>query len=195
MYKVFFNERLFHIKTGIDTENGIDAEILNISIAKFLNGDKENIVFETRNPEAAFSIFKNHFQYMEAAGGLVFNEKNEFLYIERMRVPDLPKGKIEKFESPENAALREVEEECGISDLKIVGILEPSYHIYFQKRLILKKTFWFEMFYNGNSLPKPQIEEQISSAAFIAVSRADKLKNLTYGNLKHLFDYAFSHRI
>ena len=56
---------------------------------------------------------------IEAAGGLVKNENGDYLFIYRNDKWDLPKGKIEKDEKTKVAAVREVEEECGIAVSKL----------------------------------------------------------------------------
>jgi len=58
----------------------------------------------------------------------------------------LPKGKLEKGESVEECAIREVEEECGISNLMIENELATTYHIFERKqKIIFKITYWFLM--------------------------------------------------
>ena len=55
------------------------------------------------------SLYKIH----EAGGGVVVNERKEILTMFRRGVWDLPKGKIDKGETKEAAAIREVQEETG----------------------------------------------------------------------------------
>ncbi|MEI7526764.1 MAG: NUDIX domain-containing protein, partial [Mariniphaga sp.] len=74
----------------------------------------------------SFRDFISMFKYIPAAGGLVKNEKGEFLFIHRLGFWDLPKGKIDKKDlreplssigdnpSARNAAIREVKEETGL---------------------------------------------------------------------------------
>lgn len=112
--------------------------------------------------------FKGFFKNIEAAGGIVLNPEHNILFIHRLGKWDLPKGKIEPGESREVAAVREVEEECGIFDLQLKDFIHSTYHIYTEKdgKKILKTTYWFEMFYNGQDTPKPQIEEGINEAGW-----------------------------
>src|SRR5665213_1803978 len=56
---------------------------------------------------------RKRYKYIEAAGGLVLNEKGKVLMIHRLGVWDLPKGKLDKGETPRKAAIREIEEESG----------------------------------------------------------------------------------
>jgi 8-oxo-dGTP diphosphatase len=53
---------------------------------------------------------------VEAAGGLILSKDGRVALVHRPRYDDwsLPKGKLEKGESFEEAALREVEEECNL---------------------------------------------------------------------------------
>jgi 8-oxo-dGTP pyrophosphatase MutT (NUDIX family) len=112
------------------------------------------------------------------------------LFIKRLGVWDLPKGKIEKKETPELAAIREVEEECGLSDLKIIGPLDSTFHIYrspylsFPKNLVLKETKWFFMSYSGGESPVPQVEEDIEEVAWFAPEDLEQVYSNTYLSLR-----------
>ena len=117
----------------------------------------------------------SHFTEIIAAGGVVVNEKNEVLLIERKGKWDLPKGKADKGETHEQTALREVKEETGLQNISIIKSLETTYHTYIQdEEKILKVSYWFEM--KGDSLDNltPQTNEQITQAKW--VGRVD-LKN------------------
>ena len=162
------------------------SNILNTFFER--EGIKE-ISFEHYDFEKLFNDFKSHFKYIEAAGGLVRNLKNELLVIHRLGVPDLPKGKIDAGESPEEAAIREVTEECGINNLLIISETEPSYHIYYlNDKKILKKTYWFHMKYSGNEKLIPQKKESIVNVEWCNKDLLTKYKNKTYTSLRRYFD-------
>ncbi|MDB5090363.1 MAG: 8-oxo-dGTP pyrophosphatase MutT, family [Mucilaginibacter sp.] len=100
---------------------------------------------------------------IRAAGGLVKNEYDEYLFIYRNDKWDLPKGKIEKQEGTKEAAVREVEEECGIKVSKLEERICKTYHSYIYKGdVVLKKTYWFNMRCKGQNNLKPQKEEGIT---------------------------------
>ena len=128
------------------------------------------------------------YKIIESAGGLVYNNKNQLLMIFRNGKWDLPKGKREVDENIKACAIREVEEECGVDNLKIISELQSTYHTYkLNGKAILKRTFWFKMntTYSGELIP--QKEEGITKVEWI--NEADivlKLKN-TFGNIKELF--------
>ena len=132
--------------------------------------------------------FCSKYNIIQAAGGVVFNDYNQLLMIFRNGKWDLPKGKLENFESVEQAAIREVEEECGVSNLKIDIRLDETYHIYtLQDKDILKKTYWFKM-YCDNQFLIPQMEEGISKACWVPKDEiVEKLSN-SYANIKDLLE-------
>jgi 8-oxo-dGTP pyrophosphatase MutT (NUDIX family) len=174
MYKVFFNERIVFLThdflRSFQENQGLfykfrDKNELKELLLVFLALKKISQLFICHNDaDGLFREFRSCFRYVEAAGGLVRNGRGEVLFINRFDKWDLPKGKIEKNETARETALREVEEECGISGLEIVSELQPTYHTYFEKALpYLKKTMWFEMTYAGNQKPKPQTEEFITN--------------------------------
>ena len=123
--------------------------------------EAQELIVETSNLEKGLEKIRKCFKYIYAAGGLI--EKNEaYLFIYRLKRWDLPKGKLEMGESPEEAGIRECEEECGITQLTITQTLEPTYHIYKHKGgYALKKTYWYAMQTKHEGLLVPQIEESI----------------------------------
>jgi 8-oxo-dGTP pyrophosphatase MutT (NUDIX family) len=118
--------------------------------------------------------------------------QGEFLFIRRLGRWDLPKGKIESGECVEDAAVREVEEECGIHGPKVVRKLPSTYHIYRSPYIpepnnwVWKETAWFEMKYNGQEVPVPQQEEDISEIRWFSSEELSEVYASTYGNLKLL---------
>tara|TARA_Y100001954_G_scaffold59638_1_gene64622 strand:+ start:2697 stop:3170 length:474 start_codon:yes stop_codon:yes gene_type:complete len=129
--------------------------------------------------------FCSNFKVIEAAGGLVFNEQNKILMIFRNGKWDLPKGKIEFGESTEDAAIREVEEECGIDNLKIDNKLINTYHTYNLNGFnILKKTYWFKISSSSTKNPKPQISEGITKVEWCDNKRVSICMRNTYGTIK-----------
>ncbi|UKB81688.1 NUDIX domain-containing protein [Chryseobacterium sp. MEBOG07] len=105
---------------------------------------------------------------IEAAGGLVNNPEGKILFIKRLGKWDLPKGKMEKGESREESAVREIEEETGLKDVELLKFINTTYHIYIERNgeKILKCTHWFEMNFDGEDTSTPQIEEGITEVAW-----------------------------
>ena len=198
MYKVFINEKVICFTNNVENyqlfSNGfvlnfyssIDTPfIVNLLLSK---KDKMNVIIVVDDYENAFKTFKTYFKIIKAAGGIVNNKKNEKLFIYRLDKWDLPKGKIEKGEGIEEAAIREVEEECGINGLSIEKKLNDTFHIYQLKdQLILKQTYWFKMSsaYEGELVP--QLEENITKAKWLTDAQiSDKVIEKTYASIKEL---------
>lgn len=200
MYKVFFNDSIIEIASEIKkSSNHNIGRVVNSDCYDFVNqivSEMESGVFMSDSliVSQEVSLLWNHFrsQFVEipAAGGVVRNESGMFLFIRRLGVWDLPKGKIEINETPEVAAIREVEEECGLSGLKIIRQLDSTFHIYRSpflpapKNLVLKETNWFLMTYFGNQTPVPQENEDIEAAQWIPTSELSQVMNGTYLSLR-----------
>ena len=149
-----------------------------------------NICFYYENEALLISKFFSFYQLIEAAGGLVKNKKGEYLFIFRNGKWDLPKGKIEKGESVETAAIREVEEECGIGKLKIIKEIESTYHIYYLKgKEVLKRTYWFEMNCKDESALVPQLEEGITEVKWLSKNNLNQVLENTYESVKEVMDF------
>lgn len=197
MYKVFFNNKTILLKQSEDEPDDeaflhkCNERMNNILSVIWQENGPDELIFEHADLEKLYKDFESNFKLVEAAGGLVFNEAGEFLYIERHGIPDLPKGKIEKNEKIEDAAIREVSEECGINGQKIVKPLPTTFHIYeFKGKKILKKTYWFLMKYSGNEKLVPQTKEGITKVAFVDKNQASELASKSYRNLEELFGFA-----
>lgn len=149
----------------------------------------QNLFVGNSNVERLFEQFASNFTILDAAGGLVQNDRGEFLLIFRRNRWDLPKGKVEKGEELEVAALREVEEETGISELSVQRHLITTYHTYVQDgRPILKRTAWYAMKCYGNQKLIPQVEEDIVKVEWVSESNLKNYLNSSYGNIQIIFD-------
>jgi 8-oxo-(d)GTP phosphatase len=142
---------------------------------------------------SACKAFNGLFTRIEAAGGIVRNEKQELLFIKRLGIWDLPKGKLYKNEYPEQGALREVTEETGLINLTISKQLPSTYHIYTGRKgnEILKETFWFEMSCIENQNLVPQLEEDITEVKWFSPADLKMPVQNTYASLQNLLESYF----
>ncbi|HSN61160.1 MAG TPA: NUDIX domain-containing protein [Ferruginibacter sp.] len=131
--------------------------------------------------------FFKHFILIEAAGGIVINEKKEILFIYRRGKWDLPKGKMEKKESAEACAQREIEEETGVQGLTLKKKIGETYHTYdeFGKH-ILKVSHWFYYTCNSKQKLQPQIAEDITKTEWIKTKDIKMPMSDTYQNIKDI---------
>ncbi|OFY38241.1 MAG: hypothetical protein A2W91_18760 [Bacteroidetes bacterium GWF2_38_335] len=195
MYKVFYNDRIVFItdkplKKDIDKHIFCDKKSLIQVLNVFENSpEKKELQIVHKYPKEIVKVIAGIYTYIEAAGGIVINTKGEFLAIKRLGKWDFPKGKIEVNETPEIAAIREVEEECGIVGPVIKKELDCTFHFYQSgEKRFLKKTFWFEMYYEGTKNLKPQAEEMIEFAGWFKKSALKKIALETYSSLGDLLE-------
>ncbi len=100
-------------------------------VERFLDpGNNTDLVITGLLPKKLFRLFKKHFKYIKAAGGLVQNPAGEFLFIKRFDIWDLPKGKLKKGEAPGKGAMREVMEDKGVNKLTVEKRMANRCHIY-----------------------------------------------------------------
>src|ERR1700752_721997 len=108
-----------------------------VQLAREMKGSftnqKQELTVECANLADDFAKFCNEFLVIEAAGGLIKNKEGQYLFIYRHNKWDLPKGKLDKREKPDAAAIRECQEECGIQQIELKDFLTNTYHIYFYK--------------------------------------------------------------
>ena len=129
--------------------------------------------------------FFKHFHLIQAGGGLVKNKNQEILMIFRRGKWDLPKGKLDEGETIEQCAKREVEEETGLSHIKIIKPIAITYHTYilFGKHN-LKETHWYLMNAVGDEKLIPQTEEEITKIIWAKKEELSKYLMNTFPTIK-----------
>ncbi len=200
MYKVFFNDRKLFLTDDFSKNFQVcyglfykyrDKEDLEelIEFYDYLKRIDTLILFHY-DIEELRNALRSCFHMVDAAGGVVRNNHGEILIIRRRDKWDLPKGKLDKGESYQHAALREVSEECGINNLTIARPLLSTYHTYrLDNKHILKKTFWFELEYSGKAKPVAQKEEDITDIKWCHEDEIPKLLEDSYGTINDVFRY------
>ncbi|WP_262245677.1 NUDIX hydrolase [Parapedobacter soli] len=170
----------------------IDHQRLDIEkLFKQAQTDKSPITYfvQLEDPGDYFSRIKKTLKIIKAAGGVVKNGAGDYLFIYRLKKWDLPKGKVDPGESMKKAAVREVEEECGISIDYLGQKLATSYHTYQIKgEVVLKKTNWYEMGVNKVPKLKPQREENITDAIWLPKDKFNKIRKNTYPLIIEVLD-------
>ena len=198
MYKVFFKDSTVFLTDDKEVLKKADTSILHkdkvttqAKILEFINcvdkSDKsQTLAIYSKDLKSLFHIFCSTFTFVEAAGGLVINN-NKALIIDRLGHKDLPKGHIEKGETIEECAKREVEEECGIKNVKIERPLKLTFHIYFRNgKWFLKCCFWFLMSCPDKQNLMPQKEEGIEDVYWLNVEKLNTIYNLCFPSIKEV---------
>ena len=197
MYKIFHeNKSLIFPKIEGDTLNfdttpqesdRYDAELLCDFFPEWLDDrDPGDTFIHEVGENAVAEALKQTFKMAPAAGGIVV-KKGKIVTITRHDIPDLPKGHIEKGENPEQAAMREVEEETGIGKLQIVKPLPSTWHCYFEhEEWKLKRTYWYLMQSEADLQAKPQTEEGISEVKLIGAEEIDSFLKRTFRSISEI---------
>ncbi|MFZ1704273.1 MAG: NUDIX domain-containing protein [Saprospiraceae bacterium] len=197
-YKIFINEVEVILKASADISLK-DTEEPGSVVIKY-TGNKKHLldyihVLEKSIKSEKFIVhyddflklkkdFKSHFMEVEAGGGLVRNENNEYLFIFRRGSWDLPKGKIEPEETKKQATLREIEEETGISKMNILHKLGITRHTYRSNvgKKIIKKSHWYLIETVKQDLV-PQVNEDIEKAEWMTLEEFFGKKRTVYPNI------------
>ena len=196
MYKVFINDRIFWIGFNLEKSffNKKIAFTTCYSLEDFesvlnLKGVEEDIVVNFLTERVMKKVLRKRYRIVEAGGGIVANKEGEILFIHRRGKWDLPKGKLEKHEKIKKGAIREVEEECGITNPSIREELITTFHKYKSKgKECLKKTYWYIMDYEGEEELIPQLEEDITKAKWMAEDKFSKVKKNTFPSISDVLD-------
>ncbi|SDH14360.1 NUDIX hydrolase [Chitinophaga filiformis] len=196
---IYINERPLIITA---THQGIPAKYKDAPL--YTEPDAATIesvlqALETEKAEAAIFIHpdtdtlvetvKGYFRVLVAAGGLITNAEEEVLLMFRRGKWDLPKGKREKGETLEIAAVREVAEETGLRSIELEHKIGETFHFYTtREKKTLKHTYWYKMKFTGTELTVPQIEEDIVDIQWIKPEHLSKYLKFSYQNIVDVFE-------
>lgn len=193
MYRLFCNDRKLIANNfcedllSIDNKDVENCDVLVSKIKSWLDDETlENLDLSDADGENLARAIKTLFRQAPAAGGVVIID-NQFVAIERNGIPDLPKGHIEKGETPEVAAIREVEEETGITDLETIKELPATWHCYLlDNQWTIKKTNWYLMKTKSGMKNTPQAEEGISKVYLVDKEHVGDFQERTFASLRTL---------
>ena len=194
MYKVFVNDKPLFLTNEIAKETDFQLFLLeSIDIEQLIIKMFQNKIQKASlyypDEKAILKKLKEKIPVCKAGGGLVFNKKGDVLFIFRNGKWDLPKGGIERGEEIEDTAMREVEEETGVNQLRITRKLQKTYHVFKRNgKYKLKVTHWFEMQSDYEGVPFPQANEGIEKAVWLNPEQIKEALKNSYENIKLLFE-------
>lgn len=167
-YTIYFDEKSLVLT---DDTNHFEKKFKdNADILSAIDSlqQQSTVILYSENVLDLLNKLKSNFTYIEAAGGFIKNEFDEYLFIFRREKWDLPKGKLEAGETPEIAAIREVQEETGLQNVTMKQYRCSTWHTYeLHGKNILKQTYWYDMEATKNQDSKPQTEEQITELQWL----------------------------
>lgn len=192
MHCIFVNHKPIILTTEVSKEHNFKNYLLStVNIGKVIKELNTTSLEEVRligkKEDNLLSKFLKKLPNVIAGGGKVINDDGDILFIFRNGKWDLPKGKAERKESIEETALREVEEETGVSGLSITKPLETTYHIFKRNgKHKIKITYWFEMKTSFSGGLMPQENEGITKVAWLNAKASQEALDNSYANIKSL---------
>jgi 8-oxo-dGTP pyrophosphatase MutT (NUDIX family) len=146
----------------------LDVHTIKAMIHEMVQSKIHAGVFLHPDLTALQKAFFKKFTVVQAAGGVVRNDESEALLIFRRGKWDLPKGKLDKGETLEQCAVREVEEETGLKDVQLISPLTITWHTYHEgTKFILKESHWYNMKVTGKQTLVPQADEDIEEVRWV----------------------------
>ncbi|WP_373516403.1 NUDIX hydrolase [Pricia sp.] len=194
MYKVFVNELPLILTNKLtETADGkyflLNEDSINQAIKALKKKKLSEAFIYHPNHEEILKKFTKKIPLTVAAGGVVTNPEGKVLFIYRKDKWDLPKGRLDKGESIEDCAIREVMEETGVSGLRIENFLRTTYHIYKNDGTqTLKEVHWYAMKTEYDGKLKPEKKEGIVKVKWKGPKKIQKALQNSYTNIKILFE-------
>ncbi len=151
----------------------------------------KGVIIEDVSEDVLLDQLHAMYTSIDAGGGIAYNELGELLMIFRRGKWDLPKGKLDKGESIEDCALREVSEETGLVHLTLGDKICDTYHIYTLKgEQMLKRTAWYKMGATSSDTLQPQEEENIMEARWVHPNELKPLADKAYEAIREVLKRA-----
>lgn len=196
MYKIYINDKpIFLTNAEFGKKQQGDERNLVVlfrhrkSLFQYVDSLEKNNYFDSitifaKDVEVLKKDFFSIYKTVPAAGGVVYNDKDEILMIYRRGFWDLPKGKFEDGETIAETAVREVQEEVGLNDVKIIKELPTTYHTYRNRKdkRCIKPTYWFTMKTSETEV-KLQTEEDIEGSMWIKPADFLNSDKVAYGSI------------
>jgi 8-oxo-dGTP pyrophosphatase MutT (NUDIX family) len=196
MYKVFVNDKPLFLTDKIEKETDfqlflLDSVDIDKIIIKYFQNKIDKAFLYHPDEKAMMKRLKEKIPVQKAGGGVVYNAEGKVLFIKRNGKWDLPKGGIEKYEEIADTAVREVEEETGARELKVIKKLPKTYHIFKRNgKYRLKITSWFEMSTSYDGPLIGQAEEGIEEVVWFDKEQIKEAMSNSYENIKLLVEEA-----
>ncbi|CAN5745446.1 NUDIX hydrolase [soil metagenome] len=123
-----------------------------------------------------------------SAGGVIYRWRSDTPLILLIRDAyehwGLPKGHLEKGETPDAAALREVEEETGLTDLVLGPRLQTINWFFRAKGRLIHKYCHFYLIESPSGETIPQEEEGITACSWVPLGVA--VDQISYDNAREV---------
>jgi 8-oxo-dGTP pyrophosphatase MutT (NUDIX family) len=189
-YKFFIKQNAVIFRQNAEFQEN-NSQLTKYWIDRLIRQDlEEDIVVEVSDLRSFIAQVKSSLLFIKAGGGYVLNKRNELLMIFRRSYWDLPKGKLDAGETIEECAVREVQEECGISRLTITSGPFSTFHLYEERgKTVVKESIWFEMMCADEGELIPQTEEDIAEARWVSFPIPMELRSGAYESIREVLKH------
>lgn len=123
---------------------------------------------------------------------MVYRREDGVTYFLLIRDPyenwGLPKGHVERGETPEQTAIREVSEETGLGDLEVQEPLDTIDWFFREGPDLIHKYCHFYLMETATARTVPQTDEGITECVWLPLQ--DALGTLTYDNARTVLEMA-----
>jgi 8-oxo-dGTP pyrophosphatase MutT (NUDIX family) len=205
MLKIYFNQKPLIVTGQITKEvekymqkettlliDQYNADTMPYVLQK-MEEDTEAVIIITDRENEVLGTLKEQLTLVQAAGGFVYTPDGDVLLIFRRGKWDLPKGKLDEAEELEECAVREVEEETGLSAIHLNEKLLITYHTYYEKTVhILKETHWYLMRVDQQQELIPQTDEDIEKCEWISLHDLASYNEKTHQSIIDVFNKAIN---
>lgn len=182
------DDKVLHDPNGVQYVVGEDKDVRTLVELFKTSAPLLKIYVPTSDIEGTYRLICGCFKEVNAAGGLVSNRRGDYLLIRRFGLWDLPKGHQEAGEDISVTALREVQEETGVDELKLRKLICVTHHCYLREGIWhLKHTWWYDMLYTNPVDLTPQRDEDITKAVWVAKSSLPPLLKNTFPSIIEVF--------
>lgn len=197
MYKVFIDNTPIFFQKATDYQSNLPQKYIPTIAPNdfdslrtfFLQHSSSFFYVKTPQPLQGIKTLFKQFRNITAAGGIVLHPReSKILMIKRNGFWDLPKGKIEKGETNREAAIREIQEECGLGGLTITKTLSPTLHVYHAYNdFWIKCTHWYVLETNSTDTT-PQTEEGITEIQWLDPEVLHHYTSNIYGSIQDVLE-------
>ena len=185
--------RLNEASAKVNIVSNTNEQSIKAAIEHVGNGTVTTAILLHSEPGVVLNRIKDHFKFVQAAGGLVQNNENKFLLIYRNGKWDLPKGKLDPGEDLPACAIREIKEETGLKTVSIIKPIGATYHTYFQDgQVCLKESNWYLMHTEQTNNLVPQIEEGIEKCIWADPADLSPYLRQTHPSIADILEEGFT---
>lgn len=200
--KIYFGEKPVYLCDALNDEiDEIRHHPDAIYIDELSGSAIKSLFHEINKPEFHAGIIHHHdfeklkstffkfFKIIQTGGGVIEDNTGRILLIFRRGKWDLPKGKLNKNETVEQCAVREVMEETGLQSVQLLSFMTMSYHTYkeFGKH-ILKESYWYRMKADESEQLVPQTEEDITEIRWVEKNDLEKYYSNSFETIRSILE-------